>query len=147
MTSASLHQGYWQILLQKVAANGKASVTNAQAVIDTGTTLIIGDTKDVKAFYASIPGAQDASSTVGPGYYTFPCASVPTVSFTFGGKAFNIATSLFNLGRVSQGSSKCVGPVVGSSGFSFWVVGDVFLQNVYTAFDMGNNRVGFATLK
>lgn len=28
----------------------------------------------------------------------------------------------------------------------FWIVGDVFLQNVYTAWDVGSNRIGFATL-
>jgi Eukaryotic aspartyl protease len=28
-----------------------------------------------------------------------------------------------------------------------WVVGGAFLQNVYTVFDLGQTRVGFATLK
>ena len=28
----------------------------------------------------------------------------------------------------------------------FWVVGEAFLQNVYSVFDFGNNRVGFACL-
>ena len=29
---------------------------------------------------------------------------------------------------------------------TFWVFGDVFLQNVYTVFDLGNNVIGFADL-
>ena len=28
----------------------------------------------------------------------------------------------------------------------FWILGDVFLQNVYSAWDVGNARIGFATL-
>jgi hypothetical protein len=28
----------------------------------------------------------------------------------------------------------------------FWILGDTFLQNVYTAFDFGRKSVGFASL-
>ena len=28
----------------------------------------------------------------------------------------------------------------------FWILGDTFLQNVYTAFDFGQKSVGFASL-
>ena len=28
----------------------------------------------------------------------------------------------------------------------FWILGDVFLQNVYSAWDIGNKRIGFAGL-
>lgn len=129
-----------------MSVNGKTPVQKVQSIIDTGTTLIVGTTKDVKAFYDDIPGSKDASKTVGSGYYTVPCSSIPTVSFTFGGRAFSVDPSLFNLGKVSTTSKDCVGAIVAAD-FGFWIVGDVFLQNVYTAFDMGQNRVGFANLK
>ena len=118
-------------------------MTNIQSIIDSGTTLIVGDTKNVAALYAAIPG----SKSLGNGYYSVPCSSIPTVSFTYGGQSFPIAPSLFNLGLTAKGSKDCVGGIVAANGFKFWVVGDVFMQNVYTQFDMGQNRVGFATLK
>ncbi|CAL1703173.1 unnamed protein product [Somion occarium] len=116
-------QAYWQVKLDSVTANSKASVGSIPAIIDTGTTLIIGDNANVKKFYASIPGSKDASKT-----------------------AFSIPPSSFNLGRASVGSKDCVGSIVGDD-MSFWIVGDRFLENVYTSFDLGKNQVGFAALK
>ncbi|KAI0068984.1 acid protease [Artomyces pyxidatus] len=139
--------GFWQIPLDAVNANGKAAVTGLTAIVDTGTTLIVGDPTTVANFYAAVPGAEDASNTAGPGFFTFPCASVPTVSLTFGGTAFSVSSETFNLGQLSEGSSQCVGGIAATNGVDFWVAGDVFLQNVYTSFDVGNTRVGFATLK
>ena len=132
--------------MNSLSVNGKSVASNLQAVIDTGTTLIIGDSNNVRALYSQIPGSRDASNTIGPGFYTVPCNNIPTVSMTYGGRAFSIRPDLFNLGRVRRGSSDCVGAIVGGNQ-RFWIVGDVFLQGYYSVFDLGNNRVGFATLR
>ncbi|KAK7691231.1 hypothetical protein QCA50_006334 [Cerrena zonata] len=139
-------KGYWQVNMDSVSANGKTPVGRVSSIIDTGTSLIIGDTANVKKFYASISGSKDASKTIGAGFYTVPCKSIPNVQMSFGGKAFSIAPSLFNLGAAVRGSSDCVGAIVGGDD-GFWIIGDVFLQNVYTFFNLGTNQVGFATLK
>lgn len=140
-------RGYWQVLLGAVLVNGGSvkTLVNLQAVIDTGTTYILAPARQVQALYAAIPGSKNAGTSVGSGFWTFPCSATPTVSLSFGGKAFGIDPGLFNLGRVDNNSGDCVGAVVGSS-FGFWVVGDTFLQGVYSTFDVGGNRVGFADL-
>lgn len=134
--------------MDSVIVNNRAVLSRISAIIDTGTTLIIGDASNVKRLYAQIPGAKDASRTVGSGYYTVPCNAIPTVKLTFGGKSFSIPPNVFSLGRARAGSQDCIAGIVSSgTNQDFWIVGDVFLRNVYTAFDLGSNRVGFATLK
>ncbi|KII89342.1 hypothetical protein PLICRDRAFT_53792 [Plicaturopsis crispa FD-325 SS-3] len=140
-------EGYWQVDLDGVSAAGKKLVSSTSAIIDSGTTLIVGDTASVKKFYAGISGAKSAASSVGDGYYTVPCDSIPSVSLTFGGKKFSVSSDSFNLGAATSGSSECVGGIVGEDiGIDAWIVGDVFMRNVYTAFDFGNTQVGFAKL-
>ena len=73
-----------------------------------GTTLLIGDSDTVAAIFSNVPGAQDASATVGEGFFTVPCDSIPTISLTFAGTAFEVSPDTLNLGTVSQGSSDCV---------------------------------------
>ncbi|KAF5370147.1 hypothetical protein D9758_001280 [Tetrapyrgos nigripes] len=138
-------EAFWQVDLDAVNANGNAALTDLGAIIDTGTTLIVGDTNSVAQFYAAVPGAQDASDTIGDGFFTFPCDSVPDVSFTFAGTDFSVSPDTFNLGLVSEGSSDCVGGIVSLPpdslpGDSLWVLGDVFMTNVYTSFDVGNSQ-------
>ncbi|EPQ56531.1 acid protease [Gloeophyllum trabeum ATCC 11539] len=138
-------KGYWQVNMDNVLVNGKRAVGQLSVIIDSGTTLVIGDSKSVKMLYAAVPGSKDASRTVGQGYYTVPCSAIPTISLTFSGKSFPISPSIFNLGRVSRGSNDCVGGVVSSDiAQNFWIVGDIFLRNVYAVFDYGNVQVGFS---
>lgn len=139
-------QGFWQVTLDSVGAGGQQALSNVQAVIDTGTSLIVAPEADVVKFYQAIPGFKDASSTIGQGFFTFPCNSDPQVSLTFGGKQFAVPVSAFNIGPITQGSSDCVGGIMAANGIDFWVVGDVFLTNFYTRFDSGAKQVGFADL-
>ncbi|KAA1475522.1 acid protease [Dentipellis sp. KUC8613] len=136
---------YWQVQLGGLAVNGKSALRSTAAIIDTGTTQIVGDPTTVKQIYSQIPGSKSAPQ-YGDGIYTIPCSFNTPISLTFSGKTFQVDPSTFNIGEVSSGT--CIGGLGADAQISeeFWIVGDVFLTNVYTAFDVGNNRVGFAAL-
>ncbi|KAG8719407.1 Type I transmembrane sorting receptor, partial [Ceratobasidium sp. 423] len=109
--------------------NGSSSVGGTEAysgsmIIDSGTTLIVGEKRSVEA------------------------CSPPNVTFGFGGASYSVNSDYFNLGSVDMFGEICVGGIVGSSGVpdNAWIVGDVFMRNVYTVFDEANSRVGFAHL-
>jgi cathepsin D len=120
---------------------GSQVVGSTSAIIDTGTTLIVGDSQSVAAAYKNIRGASDN----GDGTYSISCSSSPAFSMTFAGTDFALDPSTFVL---DNGDGTCIGGLSydDDTASEFWIVGDVFLQNVYTAFDVGNSQVGFAAL-
>ncbi|GJJ14532.1 hypothetical protein Clacol_008797 [Clathrus columnatus] len=141
-------EGFWQIGGASVAVGSKTAVSGFQTIIDTGTTLAYGPPSAVKTLYSKIPGAKAFREE--EGFYTFPCSSVPSVSFSWGGKSWAISSSNFNLGTVEEGSSECVGAISGEDlglGNNVWLLGDSFIKNVYAVFSPGQNAVGFAELK
>ncbi|KAH9041254.1 aspartic peptidase domain-containing protein, partial [Lactarius pseudohatsudake] len=73
-----------------------------------------------------------------------PCDFNTSVSITFSGTVFEMSASTFCLGREYSDSTTCIGGIFASD--RFWIIGDVFLRNIFTTFDLGNNSVGFASL-
>ncbi|KAF9220173.1 acid protease [Gyrodon lividus] len=134
--------GYWQVNMDNIVVNGEVLLTNINSIIDTGAALIHGLPEDVATFYEAVGGAPLPNY---PKFYTFPCDNVPMVSFTFGGTSFPISTDTLIVGLAYEGSSDCIGAIIAEND-PYWVVGAIFLENVYTIFDFANVRVGFATL-
>ncbi|KAH9939219.1 aspartic peptidase domain-containing protein [Amylocystis lapponica] len=135
--------GYWQIGGASATVNGQKVASGIDTIIDSGTTLMYGPEDGVAQFYAGIEGSQQGDD----GTYTYPCDSKPTISFNWGGKDWTISADKFNAGASSTDSSTCQGALgVQDIGDNTWLLGDTFMMGVYTAFDAGNNAVGFAQL-
>ncbi|GJE92517.1 acid protease [Phanerochaete sordida] len=135
---------FWEIEVNSVSVNRRTVVSGPQdAIVDSGTTLLIVDTASANAIYENVQGAEDASSVLGPGFFVFPCNTNPAVSFSIGSSTITLSADTFNFGLLEEGSNACVGGVMAADE-GFWVLGDVFMRNVYTEFDVGNLRVGFA---
>ncbi|KAG8860917.1 hypothetical protein FRB96_003652 [Tulasnella sp. 330] len=146
-------QYYWNVVSSGFNYNGGTSSGAFSAVVDTGTTLIYIPTSYAKALYAKIPGAASAASTVGTGFYSFPCSSAATlgpINLVIGGASYAVNMADFNLGQVSSGSSSCVGGIIGediggTGSNQLAIIGDEWIKSWYTVFDYGNLRVGFAS--
>ncbi|KAF8266877.1 acid protease [Lactarius quietus] len=132
--------GFWQTDIGALYLNEQQIARNITAIIDSGTSMIIGDSKTIQAFYDQIHG----SYLIGSGYYSIPCSFDSKISLHFGGTSFVVQNSTFNLGTYNSDPNACVGSFVANDEFGLWILGDVFLENVYTEFDIGNQRLGFA---
>ncbi|XP_050517441.1 cathepsin D-like [Diabrotica virgifera virgifera] len=137
---------YWQVTAQGVSVgNHKLCQNGCEAVIDTGTSLIYGPSEDVEVINRAIGAKYDYNE----GVYTVNCnadlSGLPDVVFTFGGKKFAVPAKAY----IVKDANICVSSFLPQefflSGFE-WLVGDSFLKTVYTEFDFGNNRIGFAEL-
>ncbi|KAJ7033552.1 acid protease [Mycena alexandri] len=141
------YEGYWQPTGAKVKVGSGTILTKLETIIDSGSTIIYGDPAAIQQIYAAVPGAQPFEEA--KGYYTFPCDSPPVISFNWGGKDWEISADNVNLGLAAVDSPDCVAALAALDlgfGPDVFILGDAFMRNVYSVFDMGREAVGFAAL-
>uniref|UniRef100_A0A8C9EUP1 cathepsin E n=1 Tax=Pavo cristatus TaxID=9049 RepID=A0A8C9EUP1_PAVCR len=115
-----------------------------QAIVDTGTSLLTGPTKDIKEMQRYI------GATPMDGEYVVDCSrlsSMPIVTFTINGIPYVLSAEAYTLMQ-SDGMDICLsgfqGMDIAPPAGPLWILGDVFIRQYYSVFDRGNNRVGFA---
>ncbi|KAE8373430.1 aspartic peptidase domain-containing protein [Aspergillus bertholletiae] len=139
-TNALSGNNRWTIPLDDAIVDGNTcNFINKTAIIDTGTSYALIPPKDAAALHKLIPG----SSASGDENFVIPCNSTAKVELTFSGKNYTISPKDYVGSKYGSG---CVSTIIGHQMFgdNEWLVGDVFLKNVYTVFDFDKDRVGFA---
>ncbi|KAI0872458.1 aspartic peptidase domain-containing protein [Hypoxylon argillaceum] len=130
----------WTIALDDITVGGEsAGITGRSAYIDTGTSFVFGPPEDVKVMYNLIPGSASKDGST----YTIPCDTDSKVAFAFSGQSWSVSSKDFVSAPDSNGV--CTGNIYGVEYVpGGWLLGDVFLKNVYSIFDVDNGRIGFA---
>ncbi|KAJ7607425.1 acid protease [Roridomyces roridus] len=142
--------GFWALNNTGAKVAGEEVVSDIVAVVDSGTNVVYGPPADVATLHEKVPGADLFMVEEGSSLYSFPCESVPSIAFSWGGKDWAIPTTTMSQGLTEEGSSQCIGAVVGLDtglGDNVWVLGDPWMRGLYSVFDFDKEAMGFATLK
>jgi len=131
--------------MDDVRVNGDIILTNVPVIFDTVSNHIFGDLERVSDLYRRLGGTLKEREDFN--LYYLPCDSFPTLSFTFGGRSFQIPPEVLRLEPIEEGSSDCFSTLIADTmPYPYWNIGMPFLRGVYSVFDYTHLRVGFADL-
>ncbi|KAJ8487817.1 hypothetical protein ONZ45_g14186 [Pleurotus djamor] len=139
---------FWEVTLERVVVNGiRMTWGTRDAIFDTGSTFILGPRKDIAKLHTAIPGAKYKN-----GAWAVPCHTDISIALTFGGRTFPIPPRDLPLKPVDDQDPNPDGLCLSRIGEmpnaspGRWIIGDVFLKNIYFSTHLGTNEVTIAEL-
>ncbi|XP_065792578.1 pregnancy-associated glycoprotein 2-like [Muntiacus reevesi] len=135
--------GFWQIAMDRISINGTvvACSCGCQALVDTGTTMLIGPSDAVTKIDGFLQPKPSEDSKI-------PCnltSTLPPIVFTINGIDYPVPAQAY-MEKVSEHAcfTHILGIPEGIKGSETWVLGDIFLRLYFSVFDWKNNRIGLA---
>lgn len=128
----------WEIPVDDVFVAGTpCKFSGKSAIIDTGTSYALMPPSDAKTLHSLIPGSSSSGEA-----YTVPCDAQTTVEVSISKIQYSISPKDY-VGKKSSGNI-CASNIIGHQPFGpdQWILGDIFLKNVYSVFDFDQARIG-----
>ncbi|KAJ1917518.1 hypothetical protein H4219_003151 [Mycoemilia scoparia] len=144
-------QRFWEIRVsgghfQSTDGSTTSMDIGGDAIIDTGTTLLVMSLPQARSLHRVIPDAH-YDPLLG---WVLPCNTASRISgsieFNIGSKSFGIPVSDFVREPVKDLDDWCFSAVT-SGEVPMMILGDIFIKNNYVIFDRGNNMVGIAPVR
>lgn len=144
----------WEITSTGLYINGKTTSTlkgTRQIIFDSGTSNVLFDTDIAEAIYAQI-SSDIVPYSAEPGAYGIACSKIASLPATIdigfkttAGKAFNltIPSAELSVGPFAGQTTTCQTLINAFDGLN--LVGGSLLKHYYTVYDVGNQRMGFAS--
>ncbi|KJZ76380.1 hypothetical protein HIM_04109 [Hirsutella minnesotensis 3608] len=136
---------FWEVTMggYSIGKHGDFKKRPWNAIIDTGTSLLLLPDDIVTAYYRQIP---DSALDANMGIMVFPCyADIPDFTFGIGPHRGRIPGEYMNYGPIDD--TYCHGGIQSANGIPFAVFGDVALKAQFVVFNYEQGIVGFANKK
>jgi Eukaryotic aspartyl protease len=129
---------FYTLTPDAIVYKGAASKNTDAYIVDSGTTLIYAPSSVAKG----INNLFSPKATLSQGLYVVDCkATLPSLGIKIGGQTFQINAKDIIL--QDGGSGQCVSGIQ-DGGSGPYILGDVFMQSVVVAFDVGGGQLRFA---
>jgi hypothetical protein len=132
-----VEQKYWSLKLNSVN-NGSTKIDASayKAVIDSGTSLLVGPKEIVDKMIEGITVKSDCSNL----------ASLPEIGFTIDEQYYPLAATDYVLQVEQLGQKQCILGIQSMAfpaGFDYFIIGDVFMRKYPSYFNLNENTVSF----
>ncbi|CAI9166999.1 unnamed protein product [Rangifer tarandus platyrhynchus] len=138
-----IQAGHWRVHMDRISLKRHIIACNGgcEAIVDTGTSLILGPGKLVDNILRLI-GATPRGSE-----HYVSCSVVntlPSIDFTINGINYPLPAQAYTMKDSTGDCYIFFKQIPVSRSTETWILGDVFLRQYFSVFDRGNDRIGLA---
>ncbi|GFO15499.1 cathepsin d [Plakobranchus ocellatus] len=147
----------WKFKMDRVQLSNGAGIIYPEgcgAVVDSGTSLIIGPKDEVDHLNRELGGSPIPEL---PRMYSVDCSTVPylpDIEFVVKGRKLALSSKYYIVRTELSEEEEpiCMIGLISDEKWEevegpFWILGNPFMSAFYTQFDKGNSRIGFAKTK